>query len=143
MIEAYLPPISWVKSKKHVKVQGSRSPYDGDYLYWSKRSMKYSSLPTRVTTLFVKQSGRCTICNKAFLPTDVMEVDHIQPKRLGGKDTYNNLQLLHRHCHVSKTANEFRTIRLPELNKMPLQELDEGKPSRPVLKTSFDSNIEI
>jgi RNA-directed DNA polymerase len=35
-----------------------------------------------------------------------MEVDHIKPLSKGGKDTYENLQLLHRHCHVQKTATE-------------------------------------
>ncbi|XHL99296.1 MAG: HNH endonuclease signature motif containing protein [Microcoleus anatoxicus] len=30
----------------------------------------------------------------------------MKPKTLGGKDTYNNLQLLHKHCHDSKTATD-------------------------------------
>ncbi|NJO63282.1 MAG: HNH endonuclease [Richelia sp. RM2_1_2] len=36
----------------------------------------------------------------------MMEVDHIIPKSKGGKDAYNNLQLLHRHCHDEKTATD-------------------------------------
>ena len=35
-----------------------------------------------------------------------MEVDHIVPKAEGGKDHYKNLQLLHRHCHHQKTAED-------------------------------------
>ena len=35
-----------------------------------------------------------------------MEIDHIIPKSLGGKDKYTNLQLLHRHCHDKKTATD-------------------------------------
>jgi 5-methylcytosine-specific restriction endonuclease McrA len=35
---------------------------------------------------------------------DVWEVDHIIPKSLGGKNWDNNLQLLHRHCHDTKTG---------------------------------------
>ena len=34
------------------------------------------------------------------------EVDHIIPKAEGGKDDYKNLQLLHRHCHHQKTAED-------------------------------------
>ena len=30
--------------------------------------------------------------------------DHITPKKEGGKESYENYQLLHRHCHDSKTA---------------------------------------
>ncbi len=33
-----------------------------------------------------------------------MEMDHIIPLSRGGKDEYKNLQLLHRHCHDTKTA---------------------------------------
>ncbi|MEH1997696.1 MAG: HNH endonuclease signature motif containing protein [Nostoc sp.] len=35
-----------------------------------------------------------------------MEVDHKIPKSQGGKDSYNNWQLLHRHCHDTKTATD-------------------------------------
>ncbi len=33
----------------------------------------------------------------------IIEVDHIIPKSKSGKDIYENLQLIHRHCHDSKT----------------------------------------
>jgi RNA-directed DNA polymerase len=39
--ENSLPHIVWVSSKKHVKVVGEKSPYDGDHIYWAKRSRKY------------------------------------------------------------------------------------------------------
>ncbi|CUR35647.1 hypothetical protein PL9214670273 [Planktothrix tepida PCC 9214] len=32
--------------------------------------------------------------------------DTIKPTSLGGKDTYDNLQLLHKHCHDTKTAQD-------------------------------------
>ena len=35
--------------------------------------------------------------------------DHILPVCQGGKDEYNNLQLLHRHYHVTKTGLERAT----------------------------------
>jgi RNA-directed DNA polymerase len=35
-----------------------------------------------------------------------MELDHIIPKSQGGKDEYKNWQLLHRHCHDTKTARD-------------------------------------
>lgn len=40
-----------------------------------------------------------------------MEVDHIIPRTLGGKDEWKNLQLLHRHCHDEKTAIDLTEIR--------------------------------
>ncbi|NJR76190.1 MAG: HNH endonuclease, partial [Scytonema sp. CRU_2_7] len=35
-----------------------------------------------------------------------MEVDHILPRSKGGKDVYENYQLLHRHCHDIKTKRD-------------------------------------
>ena len=52
--------------------------------------------------LLETQESRCNICGLKFIPGDIIEVDHIQPKKLGGKNEYNNLQLLHGHCHDQK-----------------------------------------
>ena len=52
------------------------------------------------------QRGMCAMCKKAFVNGDVMEIDHIIPKSKGGPDKYLNLQLLHRHCHISKTQKD-------------------------------------
>ena len=32
-----------------------------------------------------------------------IEVDHIKSKKFGGKNSYDNLQLLHGHCHDHKS----------------------------------------
>lgn len=101
--EIFLPKLSWMKSKKWIKVKGNKSPYDGDHIYWAKRMITYKRLPTRVSKLLKQQKGICTLCKTRFYLDSVMEVDHILPKALGGKDTYSNLQLLHKHCHIKKT----------------------------------------
>ena len=88
---------------RHVKVKGNSTPYDGNWIYWSKRRGEYPETPKRVATLLKKQKGKCTHCSLYFTPTDIVEVDHIQPRSLGGKDEYKNLQLLHKHCHDTKT----------------------------------------
>jgi len=91
---------------RHVKVKGNSTPYDGDWIYWSKRRGEYPETPTRVATLLKTQKGKCTHCDLYFTTTDTVEVDHIQPTSLGGKDEYKNLQLLHKHCHDTKTEND-------------------------------------
>ena len=88
---------------RHVKVKGNSTPYDGDWIYCSKRRGEYPETPTRVATLLKTQKGKCTHCGLYFTPEDIVEVDHIQPRSLGGKDEYKNLQLLHKHCHDTKT----------------------------------------
>ena len=91
---------------RHVKVKGESSPYDGNLVYWSKRKGENPEMPTRVATLLKKQKGKCAQCNLHFREEDVMEIDHVIPKSRGGKDKYDNWQLLHRHCHDTKTASD-------------------------------------
>jgi len=91
---------------RHTKVKGEASPFDGNWIYWSKRRGEYPETPTRVASLIKKQKGICPHCGLYFTSTDIVEVDHIKPTSLGGKDTYENLQLLHKHCHNTKTATD-------------------------------------
>ncbi|MBD2458366.1 group II intron reverse transcriptase/maturase [Nostoc sp. FACHB-87] len=97
---------SATKIKDYVKVKGEASPYDGNLIYWSKRKGKYPQMPTRMAKLLKSQKGKCAYCGLFFKDEDVMEIDHIIPKSKSGSDEYKNLQLLHRHCHDHKTAND-------------------------------------
>lgn len=92
--------------ERHTKVSGTRSPYDGDLVYWSQRMGRHPNATRRVATLLKRQKGRCRWCGLFFKAGDLMEVDHLIPEELGGKDAYFNLQLLHRHCHDAKTAQD-------------------------------------
>lgn len=97
---------SATKIKTHVKVKGESSPFDGNLVYWSSRMGNNPEMPKRVSTLLKKQKGKCTHCGLIFQEDDVMEVDHKIPKSKGGKDSYENWDLLHRHCHDTKTASD-------------------------------------
>lgn len=105
----FLPKLSWIKSRNFCKIKLDASPYDGDEIYWSMRMPKYSSLSTRRKNLLMKQKAKCPICGQKFSTGDIMEVDHILPTYQGGKNVYNNLQLLHKHCHLIKTRKDLAT----------------------------------
>jgi RNA-directed DNA polymerase len=98
--------------KRFTKVSGSKSPYDGDWLYWVKRRGQYPGVPKRIATLLKRQAGQCTRCGLFFHPDDHLEVDHIIPKAQGGQDAYPNWQLLHTHCHHAKTSQQRNLIPL-------------------------------
>ena len=66
----------------------------------------HPEMPTGVAKLLKVQKGKCAYCGHFFKDEDLIETDHIIPKSLGGKNSYSNLQLLHRHCHDKKTAND-------------------------------------
>jgi len=92
--------------QRHVKVQGRRSPYDGDEIYWGRRRAHQPGVPRRVARLLKRQDGRCAGCGYSFKAGDVLEVDHLIPRKQGRRDAFTNWQLLHRYCHVEKTARE-------------------------------------
>ena len=98
-------------SNKYVKVKGEKSPYDGDLVYWSSRMGRHPEMPQRKAFLLKQQKGLCPWCKLKFREEDILEIDHIQAFALGGKDEWQNLQLLHGHCHDSKTANDLVKIR--------------------------------
>ena len=91
---------------RHIQIKAVASPFDGNWTYWSKRRGEYPETPNRVASLIKRQKGICPHCGLYFTSTDIVEVDHIKPTSLGGKDTYDNLQLLHKHCHDTKTGTD-------------------------------------
>ncbi len=88
----------------HIKVEGTRSPFDGDGMYWATRMGRHPELPTKHAHLLKRQRGKCAWCELYFTSEDVLEVDHVIPKALGGGNALDNLQLLHGHCHDQKTG---------------------------------------
>ena len=97
---------AWTPIERHKKIEGTRSPFDGNWRYWSERRGSYPGVTKRVATLTKNQKGKCARCGLYFKDGDVQEVDHIIPKAEGGKNEYKNFQLLHRHCHHKKTAED-------------------------------------
>ena len=116
--ENWLPHLSWVKSRKWVKILGDYSPYNGDNLYWGKRTINKGTWNIRQRKLIKSQKGFCPYCKTQFLIDSVVEVDHIIPSSKGGKDVYSNLQLLHKHCHILKTREDNVSIK----NYQPIQQ---------------------
>jgi len=90
--------------KRHVKVAGTRSFFDGDWAYWATRLGRHPELHPREAQLLKVQQGRCPWCGLLFTSEDRREIDHIVPRSHGGKDDPINRQLLHRHCHDAKSA---------------------------------------
>ncbi len=101
---------SKTRIQMHVKVKDDASPFNGDWVYWANRLGKHPEIPTRDALLLKHQQGKCNWCGLLFVMGEDWELDHVTPRRLGGKDVYANLQLLHQHCHDQKTAVEGKTL---------------------------------
>jgi RNA-directed DNA polymerase len=112
--------------KRYVKVQGTKSPFDGDWIYWTKRQGVHPATPPKMAYLLKKQKGHCMYCGLFFKDGDRLEIDHRIPVALGGTDLYVNLQLLHCHCHDRKTTIDGSlTIRGADDNSRMIEEPDE------------------
>jgi RNA-directed DNA polymerase len=93
--------------RRYTKVAGTRSPYDGDWVYWATRMGRHPETPCMWAMLLKRQNGRCSWCRLFFKHgEDLVELDHIIPKSQGGDGKTANLQLLHGHCHDVKTAQD-------------------------------------
>lgn len=97
---------------RHIKVKGTKSPYDGDDSYWNKRMEKdFRTIDPQKSRLIKKQNGRCAKCEELFSPTiDLLEKHHIIARKDGGSNKDSNLEVLHLHCHDKKHAEVAQVI---------------------------------
>ncbi|MFZ6030413.1 MAG: group II intron maturase-specific domain-containing protein [Chloroflexota bacterium] len=83
--------------QRHVKVQGHKSPFDGDWAYWIQRLGRGPSKSNRVITLLKRQKHRCSHCGLHFMSDDPIEIHHQNGNHRD--HTITNLVLIHGHCH--------------------------------------------
>lgn len=85
-------------------------------------SLAQEELDTLRGKLHNIQSGKCYICRKPIdlqLHEGSLELDHIEPLAVGGRDTDTNLALTHSRCNRNKGASDLRVARcLAELNEL-------------------------
>ena len=85
------------KIRRHVKVTGIKSPFDGDWAYWLPRLHRDPSLSERVVLLLNRQKCKCGKCGLRFRSDDLLEVHHKDRNRQNNQ--LSNLELLYGHCH--------------------------------------------
>ncbi|NEO03913.1 MAG: HNH endonuclease [Moorea sp. SIO3I7] len=83
------------KQNQHVNVKGTKSPYDGDLVYWSNRNSRLYSDAT--STALKKQRQSCGHCGLKFLEDESVHLHHMD----GNHDNWKSLNLLvvHQSCH--------------------------------------------
>ncbi|MEH2123899.1 group II intron reverse transcriptase/maturase [Nostoc sp.] len=104
LIDKAFPKVSYSENK-HISVIGTKSPYDGDIAYWSKRNSKLYDGET--SKALKKQNHRCAFCGLKFIDEEKVHLHHIDGNHANWKK--NNLEAIHESCHdykhMSKSAS--------------------------------------
>jgi RNA-directed DNA polymerase len=79
--------------QRHVKVQGRRSPCDGDDVYWGRRRAHHPGVSRRVARRLKRQDGGGASCGYSFKAGDGLEVEHLLPRQQGGREDSTTWQL--------------------------------------------------
>jgi len=88
------------RTGSYARVGYDRSYYDGDTAYWAGRLSKgYGNITPSKAKLLKRQDGKCPVCKCALTNEDLPEAHHIKPRQFGGLWEFENMVLLHLHCH--------------------------------------------
>ncbi len=93
-----------VPIQRHVKVRGKANPYDrADEFYFEKRHAKDWRKGhkgyTKARRLWLDHEGKCPRCEQRIDEETGWHCHHRIPLTQGGRDTLDNLVLLHPECH--------------------------------------------
>lgn len=89
---------------RYVKVQGQRSPFDGDWVYWGQRLQRDPTKPHWLLRMLKQQHGRCQVCGLHFMADDVIKEHHRDGNHANHR--LSNRVLLHNHCHDQLHATQ-------------------------------------
>jgi RNA-directed DNA polymerase len=100
----YLLKASNVPIKRHTKIKGEANPYDSAWEEYFERRLDVKMDTTlrgrrQLLALYKEQDGICPICHQEITEITEWHRHHIIWRSNGGKDTIENLVLLHPECH--------------------------------------------
>ena len=94
LMDQAFPSVPYSENK-HINVQGTKSPYDGDIVYWSQRNSKLYDNHT--SKALKRQNHSCNSCRLKFVGEERIHLHHLD----GNHDNWKqeNLVAIHNSCH--------------------------------------------
>jgi RNA-directed DNA polymerase len=111
--KVYLFQAASIAIKRHVKIDSKANPYDPNHEPYFERRLdekmaeKFEGRQL-LDYLYSRQKGCCAFCEQVINPESGWHSHHIVPRHLGGKNTDDNLVLLHPICHESVHLTGFQ-----------------------------------
>jgi RNA-directed DNA polymerase len=93
-----------VAIKRHIKIKNGANPYDPEWEIYFEGRLGLNMLENlkerkRLLHLWFDQDGICPLCSQKITKESGWHIHHLIRRVDGGKDTMDNLVLLHPNCH--------------------------------------------
>jgi RNA-directed DNA polymerase len=93
-----------VAIKRHIKIKNGANPYDPEWEIYFEGRIGLNMLENlkerkRLLHLWFDQDGICPLCSQKITKESGWHIHHLIRRVDGGKDTMDNLVLLHPNCH--------------------------------------------
>lgn len=103
--------------KLHIKIRGEANPYDLEWEQYFEERIGLKMLDNlkerrKLLRLWFGQDGICQICSERITKETGWNIHHIQRRTDGGKDTMDNLVLLHPNCHNQVHSQKLEVSKL-------------------------------
>jgi len=108
--------------KRYVKIKAEANPFDLAWEnYFEERQFSKMhdnvQMKKRLHNLWLNQAGRCPCCKQEMKEEEKWNVHHILPRCKGGKDTLDNLVLLHQNCHRQVHSQNLTVVKPASIRK--------------------------
>jgi RNA-directed DNA polymerase len=109
LLDKAFPSVPYSENK-HVKVKGTKSPYDGDITYWSERNSKLYD--NKTSFALKRQHHSCASCGLKFMGEERVHLHHVD----GNHDNWKqkNLVAIHESCHDYLHMSKSKKLRTSE-----------------------------
>ena len=94
LLKQAFPSVPYSENR-FVNVKGNKSPYDGDFIYWSKRNSKLYDGET--SKALRRQNHSCAACKLKFTDNERVHLHHVDGNH--NNWSHDNLVAIHESCH--------------------------------------------